>query len=135
MLEKLLHELGSFYSDLPVHDALFISSTRTLDLKDRMAVVPRYLEANGLDVTPHMIEKFSKLEDDEYALKIVEALRVILDEECEHVHKGDVWFKYTCDLERLPYEICFDIIEKHYPGSFPRKKKLNIKARQDAGFS
>ena len=135
MLEVLLKGLESFYGDLPVHDALFEASTRTLALTERMAVVPRYLEANGLDVTPMMIEKFLQLEGDEYASKIVEALKIILDEECDHVHKGDIWFKYACDEENLSYDSYFDIIEKHYPGSFPRKKELNIQARQEAGFS
>lgn len=135
MLELLLKGLDSFYGDLPVHDSLFEASVRTSELTERMAVVPRYLEANGLDVTPMMIEKFLQLEDDAYALKIIEALDVILEEECDHVNKGDIWFKYACDLKELPYEIYFEIIEKHYPGSFPRKKGLNIKARQEAGFS
>ena len=135
MLEVLLKGLDSFYGDLPVHDGLFEASMRTLNLTERMAVVPRYLEANGLDVTPLMIEKFAKFEEDEYALKIIKALEIILEEECGHVHKGDIWFKYACDLEKLPYDIYFEIIEKHYPGSFPRKKELNIKARQDAGFT
>lgn len=135
MLEVLLKDLDSFYGDLPVHDSLFEASMRTLDLTERMAVVPRYLEANGLDVTPLMIEKFSNFEEDDKALNIVKVLEIILEEECDHVYKGDVWFKYACDLEKLPYDIYFDIIEKHYPGSFPRKKDLNIKARQDAGFT
>jgi len=135
MLEELLKELDSFYGDLPVHDALFEASTRTLELTERMAVVPRYLEANGLDVTPMMIEKFLQLEDDTFASKIIKTLELILEEECDHVHKGDVWFKHACDLEGLAYESYFEIIEKYYPGSFPRKKDLNIKARQDAGFS
>jgi len=135
MLEALLKGLDSFYGDLPVHDALFEASMRTLDLTERMAVVPRYLEANGLDVTPMMIEKFIQLEGDDYALKIIDVLNIILDEECDHVHKGDIWFKYACDEKKLSYECYFDIIEKHYPGSFPRKKMLNIHARQVAGFS
>jgi len=82
-----------------------------------------------------MIEKFVQLEDDAYAPKIIKALELILDEECDHVHKGDVWFKYACDLEGRAYDSYFEIIEKHYPGSFPRKKDLNIRARQEAGFS
>ena len=135
MLEALLKGLDSFYGDLPVHDGLFEASVITPELTERMALVPRYLEANGLDVTPMMIDKFSQIEDDDYALKIIQALEVILEEECDHVYKGDVWFKYACDLKNLSYDIYFEIIEKHYPGSFPRKKDINIQARQDAGFS
>jgi len=135
MLEGLLKGLDSFYGDLPVHEGLFEASVKTPELLERMAVVPRYLEANGLDVTPMMIEKFKQLEDDAYALKIIEALAIILEEECDHVHKGDIWFKYACDVQEVSYECYFDIIEKHYPGSYPRKKVINVSARQAAGFS
>ncbi|HIC42902.1 MAG TPA: ferritin-like domain-containing protein [Sulfurimonas sp.] len=135
MLEELLKGLDSYYGDLPVHDGLFEASMKTLDFTERMALVPRYLEANGLDVTPMMIDKFLQLEDDTYALKIIDVLKIILHEECDHVHKGDIWFKYACDQDNLDYDIYFEIVEKHYPGSFPRKKEINVKARQEAGFS
>ncbi len=135
MLELLLREVDSFYGDLPVHNGLFEASQRTLSLHERMAVVPRYLEANGLDATPIMIEKLKNFESDEKAENIISVLEVILEEECDHVHKGDIWFKYACDLEGMAYEIYFDIIETYYPGSFPRKKGLNVTARQEAGFS
>lgn len=135
MLEALLPEVNSFYGQLPVHDALFEASSRTTILHERMAVVPRYLEANGLDSTPMMIEKMLGLTDDIKAEKIAVVLNIILDEECDHVHKGDVWFKYACDLKELDYMIYFDIIEHYYPQSFPRKKELNIQARKEAGFS
>jgi len=135
MLEGLLAEVGSFYGEYPVHNGLFEASQRTQLLHERMAVVPRYLEANGLDATPVMIEKLGHLENDEKAKKIIDVLKIILDEECDHVYKGDIWFKYACDVKELDYEVYFDIIEVYYPGSFPRKKDLNIKARQDAGFS
>ncbi len=135
MLDALLAELDSFYGDLPVHNGLFEASQRTQLLHERMAVVPRYLEANGLDATPVMIEKLRHLENDEKAEKIIEILKIILEEECDHVYKGDIWFKYACDLKGVGYESYFDIIETYYPGSFPRKKDLNIQARQEAGFS
>ena len=135
MLEELLADVNSFYGDLPVHNGLFEASQRTQTLHERMAVVPRYLEANGLDATPMMIEKLKKLELDEKAESIIRVLEVILEEECDHVHKGDIWFKYACDQEGLAYDIYFDIIEEYYPSSFPRKKDLNIQARQEAGFS
>jgi uncharacterized ferritin-like protein (DUF455 family) len=135
MLEVLLAEVGSYYGDIPVHNGLFEASQKTQLLHERMAVVPRYLEANGLDATPVMIEKLGHLENDEKAEKIIDVLKVILEEECDHVYKGDVWFKYACDVKGLGYEVYFDIIDVYYPGSFPRKKELNIQARQDAGFS
>lgn len=135
MLETLLAEVDSFYGQLPVHNALFEASTRTQTLHERMAVVPRYLEANGLDATPMMIEKMQGLKGDLKAQKIADVLKIILEEECDHVYKGDIWFKYACDRKNLDYDIYFEIIEKYYPGSFPRTKELNIQARQEAGFT
>lgn len=135
MIEELLKDVNSFYGDLPVHNGLFEASQRTLSLYERMAVVPRHLEANGLDATPLMIEKLKKFTEDKKAENIIKVLEVILDEECDHVQKGDRWFKYACDERGLSYDIYFEIIEKYYPGSFPRKKDLNIQARKVAGFS
>jgi len=135
MLEVLLREVDSFYGQLPVHNLLFDASCKTQLLHERMAVVPRYLEANGLDATPMMITKMQSLTGDSKAVKIADVLEIILEEERDHVYKGDVWFKYACDLEKIDYDVYFDIIENYYPGSFPRKKDLNVQARQEAGFS
>lgn len=135
MLEELLKDVNSFYGDIPVHNGLFEASQKTVTLYERMAVVPRYIEANGLDATPIMIEKLKNLSEDKKAEDIIKVLELILAEECDHVQKGDLWFKYACDEKGLSYDIYFEIIEKHYPGAFPRKKDLNINARKLAGFS
>jgi len=135
MIEKLLQELGSFYGEYPVHDALFEASQRTLGLHERMAVVPRYLEANGLDATPLILKKLYPHRNDPMIQKIMAALNVILDEEVDHVRKGDVWFEYACKVDGKEVTSYFEIIEKHYPHSFPRKIDINCEARRDAGFS
>jgi uncharacterized ferritin-like protein (DUF455 family) len=134
MIESLLKELGSYYGEYPVHDALFEASMRTLDLYERMAVVPRYLEANGLDATPLILRKLEPYRGDLMIQKIIAALHVILDEEIDHVRKGDVWFEYACQSEKKELSSYFDIIEKHYPNSFPRKIEINCTARFKAGF-
>lgn len=134
MIETLLKELGSFYGEYPVHDALFEASMRTLDLLERMAVVPRYLEANGLDATPQILTKLHPYRHEAMIGKIIAALHVILDEEIDHVRKGDRWFEYACDRAGVETSIYFEIIEKHYPNSFPRKININCTAREMAGF-
>lgn len=134
MIVLLLEELGSSYGEFPVHDALFEASMRTLNLHERMAVVPRYLEANGLDATPLILRKLEPYRGDAMIQKIVAALHVILDEEVDHVRKGDVWFEYACKQENQELSSYFDIIDKHYPNSFPRKVNVNCDARQRAGF-
>jgi len=135
MLDGLLKELGADYGDIPVHNALFEASQRTETLVERMAVVPRYLEANGLDATPMIITKLKKLPSSEILQKIVYALEIIVDEEIAHVKKGDIWFHYACKENNLSPEIYFEIISTYYPQGFLRPKNLNIEARKDAGFS
>ena len=135
MLEKLLKELGAEYGDVAVHDALFEASQKTQSFLERMAVVPRYLEANGLDATPMILKKLKKLPKNEMIEKIIQNLEIILDEEVDHVRKGDVWFKYACQKEKVDENIYFDIIAKYYPRGFLRPNDLNIDARREAGFS
>jgi uncharacterized ferritin-like protein (DUF455 family) len=134
MIETLLCELGSYYGEYPVHDALFEASMRTLDLLERMAVVPRYLEANGLDATPQILGKLHPYRHEAMIEKIIAALHVILDEEIDHVRKGDRWFEFACTRSEKETSCYFEIIEKHYPNSFPRKININCAAREMAGF-
>lgn len=135
MLNTLLEELGARYGDLDVHDSLFEASYKTQNLLDRMAVVPRYLEANGLDATPAVLERLQNLPSDPMLEKIKAALKVILHEEIDHVHKGDRWFHYACEQEGVSPDNFFAIIEKYSPGAFPKKNGVNIEARKEAGFS
>lgn len=135
MLNELLEELGANYGALEVHNSLFEASQRTQTLLERMAVVPRYLEANGLDATPMILQKLKKLPKNEVLDKIIEVLKVILEEEIDHVKKGDVWFNYACEKEQKSTNIYFEIIDKYYPQGFLRPKNLNLKARKEAGFS
>lgn len=134
MIEALLREFGSFYGEYPVHDGLFEASVNTMDLLERMAVVPRYLEANGLDATPLILNKLNAFKKDPMVVKIIQALQVILDEEIDHVHRGDRWFKVACERENIHPDVYFEIIERHYPSSFPRKVGVNCEGRVAAGF-
>lgn len=135
LLENLLKELGAKYGDVEVHNSLFEASQRTLTLLERMAVVPRYLEANGLDATPMILTKLKKLPKNEMLEKIKSVLEVILEEEIDHVKKGDEWFNYACKMSSVTKDIYFEIIDKYYPQGFLRPKNLNTDARKEAGFS
>jgi len=135
LLEELLKELGAAYGDVEVHNSLFEASQKTQTLLERMAVVPRYLEANGLDATPMILTKLLKLPKNEMLEKIINSLKIILEEEIDHVKKGDVWFNYACELNGVSKDIYFEIIDKYYPQGFLRPKNLNTDARKEAGFS
>ena len=135
MLEELLNELGANYGDIEVHNSLFEASQKTQTLLERMAVVPRYLEANGLDATPMILSKLQRLPKNKMIEKLTSALTIILEEEIEHVKKGDIWFNYACEKDGVSPEIYFEIIDKYYPQGFLRPKNLNIDGRKEAGFS
>jgi len=135
MLEGLLQELGAAYGDVEVHNALFEALQKTETLLERMAVVPRYLEANGLDATPMILKKLRKLPKSSMVEKIIQNLEIILQEEVSHVKKGDLWFKYACLQEGVDESSYFEIIAKYYPRGFLRPNDLNIEARREAGFS
>lgn len=135
MIENLLNEIGYNYGDFEVHNSLFEAMKNTQTLLERMAIVPRYLEANGLDQNPKIMEKLNS-NTDELNLKIVEALNIILEEEIDHVTKGDRWFKYACEQENCDVEATYlELIEKYYPGTTTRKQEMNFEARKLAGFS
>lgn len=135
MIEKLLLEIGSFYGDIEVHTNLFEAMKKTPDLLSRMVVVPRYLEANGLEQNPKIMDKLNS-NPDEFNKKILKALDTILQEEIDHVTKGDRWFKYECHrLNCEPESTYLKILEKIYPGSTSKKYDINFEARKQAGFS
>ncbi len=104
LLEKRLDDLGYFYGDFPAHNGLWEMVLRTdHDVLIRMALVPRVLEARGLDVTPGMIERLLKAGDND----TVEILRVILRDEIGHVAIGSRWFKFCCKNKGLNPEANF----------------------------
>ncbi|MRI58491.1 MAG: DUF455 domain-containing protein [Epsilonproteobacteria bacterium] len=136
MIDDLLKTLGYRYGHFPVHRGLFEAAKASLELIDRMAVVPRYLEANGLDANPAIMTKLARF-DDPFAKRMIEALEVILDEEIDHVKKGDRWFRWACKkagVEDVEEEY-FKRVERVYPHMVQGRRSLNVEARRRAGFS
>jgi len=135
MIEKILNELGFKYGDFPVHQGLFMASKSSANsLLERMAVIPRYYEATGLDVNPKIVQKLNSLpKKSELIQKTIDALGVIFEEEINHVRKGDRWFRWECKRLNLnPYSTFFEILEKFK--LFKKDNNINIKARLEAGF-
>ena len=131
MLTGRLEELGMRYGDLPAHNGLWDMAERTAhDPLVRMALVPRVLEARGLDVTPGMIERLEQVGDTES----VALLRVILEEEEAHVAIGSRWFEHLCaEREVEPGETFEQLLERYYAGQL--RGPFNRPARRRAGFS
>lgn len=131
MLTQRLEALGYHYGDFPAHNGLWEMAVKTADdgMK-RMALVPRVLEARGLDVTPGMIERLQGAGDHE----TVAVLEVILREEVRHVEIGSRWFQWYCDQRELPAEATFiELLKGYYDGQI--KPPFNHQARLVAGFS
>lgn len=130
-LAERLKEYGLTYGDLPAHNGLWEMAVKTAnDWLMRMALVPRLLEARGLDVTPGMIERLRQAGD----LRTVAILEVILEEEVGHVAIGSRWFAHACAQRGLEPESTFlELLRRHAPGHI--SGRLNHRARLQAGFS
>lgn len=121
---------GSFYGALPAHAGMWSAAEDTThDLMARLAVVPMVLEARGLDVTPGMIEIFSKAGD----TGAVDALHVIYAEEVGHVAYGSKWFHFLCGRHNLdPKEQFHALVRRYFHGAL--KPPFNEEKRAEAGL-
>ncbi|MDJ0740207.1 MAG: ferritin-like domain-containing protein [Gammaproteobacteria bacterium] len=131
LLSERLHQLGHAYGDFPAHNGLWELAIETADdALLRMALVPRVMEARGLDVTPGMIERFDAIGD----RRTVNVLDVILRDEIGHVEAGSRWYRYLCERRGLdPETTYFELLERHL-GSQVRCP-LHKAARRQAGFT
>jgi uncharacterized ferritin-like protein (DUF455 family) len=131
MLNDYLEELGHQYGDFDAHNGLWEMTIETdYDVLARMALVPRVLEARGLDVTPSIQIKFRK---SKFA-KMAEILQVIFEDEIGHVKIGNYWYKHLCkerDLE--PIETFDRLIKKHVGKSL--RGPFNWEARLLSDFT
>lgn len=131
LLNDRLRNLGSHYGALPAHDGLWEAAIATAhDFSARLAIVPLVLEARGLDVTPMMIEKLEKADDQASA----EILRVIHRDEITHVAIGHKWFKWACQISGAEPVATFQtLVRRYYKGTL--KAPFNRESRDQAGFS
>ena len=131
LLSGRLRELGMDYGDLPAHDGLWDMARRTAhDPLPRMALVPRVMEARGLDVTPGMIEQL-QIHGDNTTAAILE---IIYRDEIGHVAIGSRWFGFLCQLRGLAVEPTFRRLSNNYFRGQLRGP-FNRQARLQAGFS
>ncbi|MDB6163608.1 MAG: hypothetical protein JWL98_1040, partial [Xanthomonadaceae bacterium] len=130
LLRERLRQFGHDYGDFDAHNGLWEMAEKTAhDGLSRMALVPRVLEARGLDVTPGMIVKLRKLGDDVTA----DILELILREEIAHVAAGSRWFRWFCEREGLDPRTRFrELLVEYAHGSL--RGPFNHDARSAAGF-
>ena len=131
LLCEHLRTLGHNYGDFEAHNGLWEMAVDTAhDAMIRMALVPRVLEARGLDVTPGIMQKLADIGDN----RAVEILEIIQRDEVGHVEIGTRWFRYLCKQRKLEPEATFrDLLSRYMKGKI--KGPLDREARRQAGFS
>jgi uncharacterized ferritin-like protein (DUF455 family) len=131
MLVERLSSVNAQYGDFDAHHGLWDMADKTAeDVLARMALVPRTLEARGLDVSPAIREKFLQIGDKESAA----ALTVILEEEIGHVAIGNAWFNYLCQAQGFSPDVMYKTLASRYDA--PRLRgPFNLAARRQAGFT
>ena len=126
-----LHTLGYQYGDFEAHAGLWEMAQATAhDIWERMALVPRVLEARGLDATPVLQEKIAQRKD----MAAVKILDVILTDEIGHVYIGNHWYHALSAKRGLDAMQCFtELLHKYRIVIF--KGVINTDARLQAGFT
>ncbi|MBN9338778.1 MAG: ferritin-like domain-containing protein [Comamonadaceae bacterium] len=134
LLRTHLQGMGWDYGDFPAHQGLWAMCEKTAhDIVARMALVPRTLEARGLDATPQIQAKLRQVGTPD-ALAAVDILDTILREEIGHVAIGNHWYRWLCAREGLEPEAHYPVLAQRYEAPRP-KPPLNDSARRAAGFS
>ena len=130
LLTAHLADLGYAYGDFAAHDGLWEAARKTRhDVLARMALVPRILEARGLDVTPAMQLRLRAAGD----AKAAAVLEIILHDEIGHVAVGNRWFLWLCASRDLSPTVCFRRLCADYGQTLPRPP-FNVAARLAGGF-
>jgi len=131
LLREHLQSLGHEYGDFDAHDGLWAMVERTAcNVTARMALVPRTLEARGLDATPPMQARLAKAGD----LRAVEILGIILRDEVGHVAVGNRWYRWLCVRDGLDPLAHYALLAAQC-GAPRLRPPFNLQARRDAGFS
>jgi uncharacterized ferritin-like protein (DUF455 family) len=130
LLTARLAAFGHAYGDFPAHDGLWDMCERTRgDVLARMALVPRTLEARGLDASPPIRARLQQAGDHESAA----ILDVILHDEIGHVLIGNRWFRYLCEQAALdPHATYVRLADEYHAPKL--RGPFNFDARRDAGF-
>lgn len=131
LLNQHLNTMGYVYGDFDAHDGLWQMTHQTRhDPIARMALVPRLLEARGLDATPPMQARLRNIGDEAG----VAILDIILRDEIGHVAIGNRWYRWLCEQAGLDAHQHFKVLAQQY--NAPKlRPPFNYPARTQAGFT
>jgi len=131
LVNTYLQDHGASYGDFDAHNGLWEMALKTdTSVLERMALVPRVLEARGLDVTPGMIDKLEKAGD----IELVECLKIIHQDEIGHVAIGTRWFRHACEKEGVDARSTFiGLLKQHMKNAI--RGPYDEWSRIQAGFT
>lgn len=131
LVNDYIQSFGYVYGDFPAHNGLWEMVERTKDaVIARMALVPRTMEARGLDAVPLIRDRFEQIRE----VGAVNILEIILRDEIGHVAIGNRWFNYLCERDHLsPISTYKNLAEQYRAPKL--KKPFNLEARRRAGFT
>ncbi len=131
LLSAHLQEQGYAYGDFPAHNSLWEMAAKTQhDILARIALVPRTMEARGLDATPQVRAKFAQAKD----VAAAAILDIILRDEIGHVATGNRWYNRLCEQRGLDPISTYARLAAEYQAPVMRGP-FNLAARREAGFS
>lgn len=131
LLNAHLQTLGFTYGDFDAHNSLWEMVDRTKnDVLARMALVPRTMEARGLDALPALRAKLAQAGD----LLAAEILDITLRDEVGHVSIGNTWFNWLCEQRGFEPIATYEQLAEQYDAPKPRPP-FNLDARREAGFT
>lgn len=131
LLNNHLQSIGYQYGDFTGHNSLWEMAERTQsDVLARMALVPRTMEARGLDACPALRNKFAQVGD----IEVTKILDIILRDEIGHVAIGNTWFNWLCRKNEVEPIATYKTLAQQYQAPTLRKP-FNLEARRKAGFT
>jgi len=134
LLRDHLRSQGHDYGDFPAHQGLWTMCEKTQhDIVARMALVPRTMEARGLDATPQIQRKLRQVAAPD-ALAAADILDTILHDEVGHVAIGNHWYRWLCARDGRDALAHYAVLARRY-GAPVLRGPFNIEARRRAGFT
>ena len=131
MLNGHLQSQGYAYGDFPAHSSLWEMAAKTQhDILARIALVPRTMEARGLDATPQVRAKLAQAGD----MAAAAILDIILRDEIGHVAIGNRWYNWLCEQRGLETVSTYARLAAEYQAPV-MLGPFNLEARRAAGFS
>lgn len=131
LLSAHLQTLGFCYGDFPGHNSLWDMAERTSDdVLARIALVPRTMEARGLDASPPVRAKLAQAGD----MAAAHILDIILRDEIGHVAVGNRWYAWLCAVRGLEPVGTYALLAQQYKAPAMRGP-FNLDARRKAGFT